>query len=151
MVVKQSLVNLNEQAFSRDKYIDKVENQAYQILDNCVLIIHCKYSDDNFKRNKNHWKGELKGICGPLTKNKLKVKNTFDNRLKLIKYALLDEIEILSPDTLKNTILDLNEKENTSIFITNKFFNQLKDVVVNLMELIARGDISSVNAYISKL
>lgn len=147
------LVNLNEHAYNRATFLDKIENKSFQLVCKCILVIQAKYYSNDliFKQNKNHWKVELRSICLDMMRKKLKVKNTFENRYQLIEMALIQNEEILSPDILKSAVLELDKKENTSIRISNKFFNQLKDVVYNLMELIARGDISSVNAYISKL
>lgn len=147
------LVSLNEHAYNRATFLDKIENKSFQLVCNCILIIQAKYysNDLTFKQNKNHWKVELHSICLDMLRKKLKVKNTFENRYQLIEMALIQNEEILSPDILKSAVLELNEKENTGIQISNKFFNQLKDVVYNLIELIANNDEMKLRQYISKL
>lgn len=100
---------LFEMAYSREQYINNIDNIANQIVENWCLIHYCiLYDSDN--ENKNHWKQELRAYCKKLLQSIVKV-----NKLKATNAAMIDILELDNPDQIYAIIYDKFEEEHFDI------------------------------------
>jgi trehalose-6-phosphate synthase len=100
---------LFEMAYSREQYINNIDNIANQIVENWCLIHYCTlYDSDN--ENKNHWKQELRAYCKKLLQSIVKV-----NKLKATNAAMIDMLELDNPDQIYAIIYDKFEEEHFDI------------------------------------
>lgn len=148
---EKNIKNLNE-AFSRKKFVHNiVSTKIKKIIENCLLIVQCKYeSNPIYLQNQNHWKIELLALCNSILEAKLKEHNTKDKRKELISDIFYCGYEVLSVDYLAKCVRRLNKIENTRIQVTNKFQSQLKNLVDNLIDLMAEENENKLKRYISK-
>lgn len=109
-LIKQlSKTKIFEMTYSREQYIDNIDDIADQIVENWCLIRYCTlYDKDN--KNKVHWKQELKSYCKKLLRSVVKV-----NKLKATQDAMIEMLELDNQKIVEVTIADKFEKENFEI------------------------------------
>lgn len=100
---------LFEMAYSREKYIDKVNDLSRQIVENWCLIRYCtKYDPNNI--NKNHWKTELLTHCDALYNLFVKT-----DKKSATKAALIGNDELNIPEHIKELLQMKFNKEHFEI------------------------------------
>jgi hypothetical protein len=109
LIEQLSKTHIFEMAYSREQYIDNIDDIADQIVENWCLIHYCTlYDKDN--KNKAHWKQELKSYCKKLLRSVVKV-----NKLKATQDAMIEMLELDNQKIVEVTIADKFEKENFEI------------------------------------
>lgn len=109
LIEQLSKTHIFEMAYSREQYIDNIDDIADQIVENWCLIRYCTlYDKDN--KNKAHWKQELKSYCKKLLRSVVKV-----NKLKATQDAMIEMLELDNQKIVEVTIADKFEKENFEI------------------------------------
>lgn len=109
LIEKLSSTKLFEMAYSREKYIDKVNDLSRQIVENWCLIRYCtKYDSEN--QNKNHWKTELLAYCDALYNLFVKT-----DKKSATKAALIGNDELNVPKRIEELLQMKFNKERFEI------------------------------------
>ncbi len=109
LVTALASTKLFEMAYSREKYIDKVNDLSRQIVENWCLIRYCtKYDPDNI--NKNHWKTELLAYCDTLYNLFVKT-----DKKSATETALISNDELNAPKHIEELLQIKFNKEHFEI------------------------------------
>ena len=109
LVTALASTKLFEMAYSREKYIDKVNDLSRQIVENWCLIRYCtKYDTGN--TNKNHWKTELLAHCDALYQMFVKT-----DKKTATKTALIGNDELNTPKHIAELLQMKFNKEHLEV------------------------------------
>lgn len=142
-----------EMAYSRIDFKRKVDDLIIQITQNWCLINYSKNLGMN-PNITNHWKTELGAHISNIAKMKLKNNNSFDARMKVLNEVLIDESEMgKDPEVINMSIFFKfkNEGLSTDDEIYGKTIINFINEVPVLINLLAKGDLNSINNYIDKM
>lgn len=142
---------LNEMAFKRRDYKEKIDNVSAQIIENWCLVRYCKLFMDD-KRCMAHWADELRGHLITAARYNIKGTSRSEDKEQVIREIWSDN-DYYEPKTIEYVIYNKFRKE--SIETSSKEFLQvIADCIGEfngLIQLISVGSLEDISAYVEKL
>lgn len=149
-VLSQRLRMLNEMAFKRKEYKEKVSNLSAQIIENWCLVRHAVVSGD--RDNLGHWGEELFTHLMACARLRLKGDDSFEKRLYTLDEVWRD-YDYYDEDTIDFVIQAKFLKEGISI-MGKEYAQILMDCVQGahkILEVIASHDSGEIKDYVQTL
>jgi len=149
-IVREKCGAINEMAYKRKEYKEKIDALSSQVIENWCLIRHCTLSGS--RKYKKHWSDELRGHLLTLARYNIKGRNNWEDKEQAIREVWLNN--------------DYNTPRSIEYVIHNKFrkegFDTKSDLFIEIIEdcinsfdriisLISSWNISDIDDYVSSL
>ena len=150
-VVQKHLGALNEMAFKRKDYKEKIDNESSQIIINWCLVHYCTLFGD-VNRCKEHWCGELRGHILTAARYNLKGEKTSEDKEQAIREVWNDNDYFL-PKTIEYVIYNKFKKEglDTSGVVFVQVIADCINSFNDIIRLVSHGDIREISDYVDSL
>lgn len=123
---------LNEMAYKRNVYKEKVDNILPQIFENWCLVHYCTITGRT--QTKFHWSDELYGHMLTISRYGPKGNNSADARMKVLN-EIINDGDYDKPNILHLTITRKFENEKINIYST-EYQQTINDCITAFPEII---------------
>lgn len=139
---------LLEMALPRKEYINRVDAELPQLIENWCLVHYAKLSGDK-QELINHWRNELRTHIFNIVKLKLKD----DKQLVYEKalYEIWNKMEYYDPEIINMTIISKFIKENINVRNNKDYLNTIYDFITQskrLIYIMSNKNVNDINDYI---
>lgn len=137
---------LNEMAYKRNVYKEKIDNIFPQILENWCLIRYCTITKR--EKTKNHWIDELRGFLSSASRFSIKGNDSANSRLKVLN-EIINDNDYSLPQFVNLTVGNkfIIEKIDTSSKEYYQTINDCCNNLQNIANIILSRSLQEINRY----